>query len=331
MNKEQSYGFTVLVITYNPIWEKLKMTLDSILLQTYAEYEVVIADDGSKNSLAEKVEAYFAEKNFSRYTYILNKQNQGTIKNLISGIEKARGKYIRAIGPGDLLYAEDTLAKIYQFMEERRCEAAFGLMYGYHMDASNRVLVHPYTFPFDIDVYRKFDKKKIARNLVLFADNVSGAAMCYSKEFILPYFREIAAGVTYLEDVYQVMAAVDGKYLQFYDDYLIWYESNTGVSTSGNSGFRKLLMKDRENFFTMLQEKYSDDPLVKKRKKLDFAYRIDNPYIRVLAMALVTPSVLLWTCSHYLQVAIGKYNGKQKDGFLLQEEFLSEVEKENGN
>lgn len=322
MNEIQKCGFTVVVITYNPIWEKLKMTLDSILLQTYEDYEIVIADDGSKDSLANQTEAYLKQKGFTRYTYVLNEKNQGTIKNLISGIEIAKGKYIKAIGPGDLFYAKDSLKKMFDFMESKGCDAAFGLMHGYHMDDNHHVMIHPYTFPFDIEAYRKEDEKRIAKNLILFADNVSGAAMFYGKDFILSYFREIAKQVIYLEDVFQVMAAVDGNYLQFYDDYMIWYESDTGVSTGGNSGFRKLLMKDRTNFFAMLQDKYPEHPLVNKRKKLDRAYRIDNPYCRVIAMAFVTPSVLLWTMRHYLQVFTKKYDGKRQDGFLVQQNFF---------
>ena len=61
------YDFSVIVVTYNAIWDKLKLTLDSIIRQSFENFEIVMADDGSKEDVFDKVEAFFAENNFTRY------------------------------------------------------------------------------------------------------------------------------------------------------------------------------------------------------------------------------------------------------------------------
>ena len=44
---------SVVVLTYNPDLNDLKKTLRSIMLQDGVDFEIVIADDGSKNNLSE--------------------------------------------------------------------------------------------------------------------------------------------------------------------------------------------------------------------------------------------------------------------------------------
>lgn len=105
--------FTVLIVTYHPDWKKLLVTLDSIMAQTFKDYEIVVSDDGSEENCFDKIEAYFAAHQFANYTLISHEKNQGTVKNLIDGLAKAKGKYVRDFGPGDAFYNEHTLQQVY--------------------------------------------------------------------------------------------------------------------------------------------------------------------------------------------------------------------------
>lgn len=310
------YDFSVIVVTYNTIWDKLKLTLDSIIRQSFDSFEIVMADDGSKEDIYDKVERYFAENNFSRYTLVKNKQNQGTIKNLLSGLDKAQGRYIRMFGPGDLFYDENSLSGVYKFMNETGCEGCFGIMRGYYIDKNGKIATRPYTFPFDLKAYRKCDDEKIIKNLTLFADNVSGASMCLTHEYMDEYLNRLAGKVVYLEDVFQVMAALDGRRLQFYDEYLILYEDSVGMTRAKNSSFKQLLKKDNNTFYEMLFEQYSHNKLVRKRKGLHKIYQIDNPYIRMIVSAFKNPSVVGWLLGHYIDVACHRYDKPNKRNFL---------------
>lgn len=318
---DKKYAFTVLVLTYNAIWKKLKLTLDGILKQDFQDYEIVLCDDGSKNNLKDIIIEYFEKQGFDRYVLVLNEQNQGTVKNIISGLEVSKGKYIRDFGPGDLFYSFDSLERIYSYMEANSFKLCFGRLKGYSIGTNDDINYCEYTFPFDIKAYKKFDIKRIKKNLVLCTDNIVGASMILEKDLFLYYMRKISPNVKYLEDIFPILAALDGEYFHFYDDYLMWYECDTGVSTSGNNEFRKLLFKDRDSLNEYISREYASDLLVKKRIALNEAYKIDNPYKRVLKMALKEPYALKWAISHYIQVLTGKYKGQSMEGFLNTDGF----------
>ena len=69
-NKPLSELFTVVVLSYNNS-QYIEGCLDSVLLQTYPEIEIIIADDCSKEFDADRYKAY-CEKN-----------NKGNINNVI--------------------------------------------------------------------------------------------------------------------------------------------------------------------------------------------------------------------------------------------------------
>ena len=76
---KNDYNITVVVLTYNPVWEKLRATLKSIVEQQDVHLQVVITDDGSKNNYFDKVESYFKEIGFDDFKLISNKNNEGTV------------------------------------------------------------------------------------------------------------------------------------------------------------------------------------------------------------------------------------------------------------
>ena len=69
----------------------LPETLDSVLLQTYSNWECIIVNDGSPDNTDEVVERYVNQD--TRFKYV-KQQNRGlsTARNI--GIERSRGEYI---------------------------------------------------------------------------------------------------------------------------------------------------------------------------------------------------------------------------------------------
>ena len=56
--------FSIVVVSLNP-GERMKNTLNSILQQTYGDYEVILKDGGSKDGSLQRLleEGYFEDKN----------------------------------------------------------------------------------------------------------------------------------------------------------------------------------------------------------------------------------------------------------------------------
>lgn len=320
--------FSVIVLTYNPVLEKVLFTLDSIIQQDFDDFEIIIADDGSKDNLFPQIEEYFVEKNFLNYKFVANEVNVGTVKNILSALEVASGKYIRDFGTGDCFFAKDTLRQVYDFLEEGDREACFGLMCGFYRDEQGMIKRKKFCHPFDINVYRKAKKsggfeKRILKNLVLYSDHASGAATCYKRDYYIEYLQKIENCVKYEEDIFQVLAALEGRRMDLFNQYMVWYEVGDGVSTQKNSRFAQLLQQDVDCFYEMIFEKFPEHKLVKKRKQVAKFYKIRNLYLRTILRFFVNPDAICYLFASFLQRISGAHKEKvYREGFLDQKEFI---------
>lgn len=88
---------SVILPAYNA--EKyLREAIDSILAQTYTNFELLVINDGSTDKTEEIILSY----SDSRIRYIKNEENLKLIKTLNKGIDLARGKYIARMDADDI-------------------------------------------------------------------------------------------------------------------------------------------------------------------------------------------------------------------------------------
>lgn len=317
---------TVLIVTYNSKLEKLILTLESVLQQKFEDYEIVIADDASKEKCFKQLKKYFEYRQFRNYKLVSQEENLGTVKNLIHGLELVNGKYVKFISAGDTLYDESTLQKIYDFMEEEQSECCFGLMQGYRRQ-QNAMEKISFPHPFDIEAYRKKKSKRIERNLVVYSDNVCGASLCYEKNFAIEYMNKISDCVVYEEDIFQVLSTLEGRPITFLDDYVVWYEYGEGVSTSGQSKFQEALAKDTELFYEKIYQNYPKNRYIRKRHGLIKFYRIRNLYFRTVLRFFVNPHLVCYLTSALLQKVTKKHEKpNERNGFLDREVFWKNID-----
>lgn len=105
--------FSVIVLCYNNS-ELLCECIDSILCQDYAEVELIVADDKSREfdvSFFEKYIAAHKRQNLVSYEVYQNPENYGTVKNCNVALSKAHGKYIKDLAADDVLYSETVLSE----------------------------------------------------------------------------------------------------------------------------------------------------------------------------------------------------------------------------
>jgi len=76
----------------------IKQTIDSILQQSYTEFELLIINDGSTDNTANIIDSYTDK----RIQHIKNNGNKGLIFTLNKGIELAKGKFIARIDADDI-------------------------------------------------------------------------------------------------------------------------------------------------------------------------------------------------------------------------------------
>ena len=107
------YGLvSVIMPNYNS--EKyVKNTVESVLRQTYANWELIFVDDFSTDSSLSIVESFHDE----RIRIFRNRVNQGAAVSRNVGIEAARGKWIAFLDSDDL-WLPDKLSKQLTYMVE---------------------------------------------------------------------------------------------------------------------------------------------------------------------------------------------------------------------
>jgi glycosyltransferase involved in cell wall biosynthesis len=97
---------SVVIATYNR-GHLLKNAIDSVLAQTYGDYELIIADDGSSDDTAALVDSYRdgSTRHHDRIQYFYQ-ENQGKSVALNNALAKARGKWIAFLDSDDVWLPE---------------------------------------------------------------------------------------------------------------------------------------------------------------------------------------------------------------------------------
>jgi glycosyltransferase involved in cell wall biosynthesis len=105
---------SVLMPVYNGD-KYLKESIDSILSQTFTNFELIIVNDGSKDNSLEILKSY----SDPRIIIIDNKVNKGLIESLNIGLSKCRGKYTARMDQDDISLP-DRLQIQFDFMEKNK-------------------------------------------------------------------------------------------------------------------------------------------------------------------------------------------------------------------
>ncbi len=105
--------FSVLIPVYN-VEKYLAECIDSVLNQTYDNYEIILADDGSTDNSFEICKKYESEhRNISAY----KKENEGPFKTRLFLLSKAKGEFVVFLDSDDWL-DENTLSILKKTIEE---------------------------------------------------------------------------------------------------------------------------------------------------------------------------------------------------------------------
>lgn len=106
---------SIVITSYN--YEKyLKDTINSVLSQTYTDWEMIVIDDASSDSSVEIIKKY--QKEDSRIKLIENETNLGLKKSLEKGVKAASGEWIVFLESDDAItadYLEKKVAIIKQY------------------------------------------------------------------------------------------------------------------------------------------------------------------------------------------------------------------------
>ena len=119
----------------------LRRTLQSIMMQDYTDYEVIITDDSPDDSVAGVVAEF---KEIVKNGYHKNVARMGAPENWNEAIRRASGEYIKILHHDDWFTRKDSLRKFVTMLDEDT-SADFAFCATYQCDADQNItyLHHP--------------------------------------------------------------------------------------------------------------------------------------------------------------------------------------------
>lgn len=100
-------------------------TLESLVTQTFRDFEVVCVNDGSKDNTAEKLERWRAKELFPMQ--IVHQENGGVSRARNAGIATARGKYILFLDADDC-YHREFVDRVYRALCESGADVSYCML-----------------------------------------------------------------------------------------------------------------------------------------------------------------------------------------------------------
>jgi glycosyltransferase involved in cell wall biosynthesis len=92
--------FSIIIPTYNRA-QLITKTIDSVLGQTFKDYEIIVIDDKSTDNTYQVLRPYIESQSIR---YFLNEQNYERARSRNRGIDEAKGKYISLLDSDDILF-----------------------------------------------------------------------------------------------------------------------------------------------------------------------------------------------------------------------------------
>ena len=136
--------YSILVVCLNA-GQRLIDTVESIINQSYQNYEIVIKDGESTDGSVEQVKSRYAE--YMDRIRIYSEKDSGIYDAMNQAVTYAKGEYYLFLNTGDSFYDEQVLEKITDGINEKQKEIGTypGIVYGnmYHKALDNVIYAAP--------------------------------------------------------------------------------------------------------------------------------------------------------------------------------------------
>ncbi len=283
------------ILQYNPVYEKIKLTIDSVLWQEDLDYEIIIGDDGSNIDYREEICEYLNQRGIKDFKFIKGTHNRGTVGNLIATLEASSCSIVKGLSPGDFLIGKTILRDWVDEFEDKKREWSIGSVLCYEKNNDRlRVSARDY-HPLDLTPYLNQDDVTIAYNYLIKNDNAFGCSVLFQKEKALEYLKKIENQVIYAEDNIYRMMVFDGLIPHYFPRNVMMYEYGSGMSTSMNQFFRDKLKSE----WNITTEMIGDSIAWKEKEKSLLKFADKNPHAS-MESSIVLNKVFLTRDDYYM-------------------------------
>ena len=230
VDSDASVSITVTVPVYN-VEGYLRECLDSVFSQDYANFDVVMVDDGSTDGSGAVCDEY-AER-YPQRAFVVHKDNEGPLLARRDGFARAAGQYVMCVDSDDMLLP-GALATVAAAVAETGADV---VRFGFTRDAGARPA--PGDVPYEL--FPTEEKQAMLRAL---CRSTSGSEnpMCFKairRECVGADmdFSEFK-GLTFAEDFLQTLTVYDrATSFCFLDAALYYYRPGSGITRAYNPHF----------------------------------------------------------------------------------------------
>ncbi len=211
MKENKSPRFSIIVTAYN--LEKLINTaIDSILKQTFKDFELLVVDDCSTDKTVEVLRKY--EATDSRLKVIVNEKNSGPSIARNNAMEQAQGEYIVYLDGDDTLYNKNTLKNIDKTIGEDGADIIyFGVQY---VGGSNKAYIP--------NAQNSTQEARIVCDM-----HFPVASKVWRREFLQKNNIKFIGGMYYEDMVYSIKSAILSEKLKYGEfPIYIYYRNREG-------------------------------------------------------------------------------------------------------
>ena len=99
---------SIITVNYNNR-EGLQKTIDSVICQTWRDFEWIVIDGGSTDGSKTLIEEYQ-----DHFAYWCSEPDKGIYNAMNKGIAKAKGEYLQFLNSGDVLYSPACLEEVFK-------------------------------------------------------------------------------------------------------------------------------------------------------------------------------------------------------------------------
>jgi len=152
MDKDLNNIMNTKVSIIMPVWKEakyIKKSIESVISQTFSEWELIIIDDGLYDNAKNEITKYIQKDN--RIILLKNEKNLGIQKTLNRGLRESKGEYIARIDDDDSWIDQDKLKKQVRFLDEKKDYVLVGTRVIF-VDENNKELNRSLPFETDEDI-----------------------------------------------------------------------------------------------------------------------------------------------------------------------------------
>lgn len=234
---------SVIIPVYN-VEKYITKTIESVLIQTYTNFELILVDDGSQDNSGQICDIYSAKDQRVR---VIHKKNGGVSSARNVGIDLSSGKYIAFID-GDDFVSEHYLETLHNMLVTNNVDMAVQVYYNMYPTGKEKSVKEHINEVMSAWQFIEFE--------ILEGRDTSPYVKLYKTEIIKKYNIRFDENVTNLEDMLFLFHYVKECSSVFYNtDEINYYRiiRNDGVVFSKFTVKKLTAMKARHHVFEYLK------------------------------------------------------------------------------